>query len=155
MESWRVVKGFPYYEVSNTGKVRSKITDINLKQANHNQGYKLVCLQHRDGTKKQSTKRVHKLVAEAFLGPALGREVNHKDGNKANNQSHAYKINPDYKKNLIRAQELKSPLSDRDVKVIFRLAALVKLSQREIAEAFGVHKSTIQVLLAGKRNRKG
>ncbi len=43
------------------------------------QGYRMIRLIHR-------TRKVHRLVAEAFIGPiASGLTVNHLDGNKANN----------------------------------------------------------------------
>lgn len=46
-------------------------------------GYEL-CTLHKDG--KKHTKRVHVLVAEAFLPNLYGKsQVNHKDGNKLNN----------------------------------------------------------------------
>jgi hypothetical protein len=75
------------YEVSNLGNVRraspGRCTWAGrpLKHTMMNTGYPCV-RPVKDG--KNVLRTVHSLVAEAFLGPANGREVNHKDGNKAN-----------------------------------------------------------------------
>lgn len=46
-------------------------------------GYKMLVLVNENGVKKKHL--VHRLVAETFLGPVVGLEVNHKDFDKANN----------------------------------------------------------------------
>ena len=72
-EEWRPVVGFSRYEVSNLGRVRSNASSTNqrkiLKQGTAPNGYKTVSLASGDswGSGKIVTKRVHRLVAEAFL----------------------------------------------------------------------------------------
>src|SRR3972149_1183846 len=89
-EEWRPVVGWEgWYEVSNLGRVR-RIKEAAGTRRGHilrwavggKPPYPRVFL-CREG--KVLTKRVHRLVAEAFLGPCPeGQEVNHKDGDKAN-----------------------------------------------------------------------
>ena len=100
-EIWKAVIGYEgSYEVSNLGNVRSidryciqknnnseKYNHIYrgkiLKQFKNNAGYKQVQLSFRY---KSIPKRVHRLVAEAFLeNPNNYKCVNHIDGNKENN----------------------------------------------------------------------
>lgn len=87
MEEWKEIAGFPGYEVSNTGKVITHHwlnTDETkeLKPSKH-LGYLQVVL-CKNGTQK--TKRIHRLVAEAFIpNPSNLKEVNHIDGDKENN----------------------------------------------------------------------
>jgi hypothetical protein len=83
VEEWRIVAGFDNYEVSNTGLIRNRSTGDELRQRTDRAGYYRVNL-HRDGMQK--TKRIHKLVAAAFLGDPEGdREVDHIDRNRSNN----------------------------------------------------------------------
>ena len=89
MEEWRTIEGFPDYEVSNTGKVKSLNFNHTgqpklLKQNKMKLGYLQVLLWSRE--KKVKGKLVHRLVAEAFLPNPNGfRCVNHKDEDKTNN----------------------------------------------------------------------
>lgn len=98
-EEWRPCKGFePFYEVSNTGKVRSvaiwsdkyqriiKRPVIKLKQQETTKdGYKRVLLCHYG---KHYHCAVHRLVAQAFIpNPKELPCVNHKDENTQNNSA--------------------------------------------------------------------
>ncbi|MBQ8763121.1 MAG: HNH endonuclease [Clostridia bacterium] len=53
-----------------------------MKPADNGHGYLSLVL-IKDGIKKHY--RVHRLVAEAYLGEAQGRDVNHKDSCRSNN----------------------------------------------------------------------
>ena len=83
-EEWRDVRGYPDYEVSNMGRVRSyrqpgRPGHILSARYKKRWGYYQVVLLNRE-------KLVHVLVAEAFLDERpLGHEVNHIDGKKTNN----------------------------------------------------------------------
>lgn len=91
-EVWKPILGYEgLYEISNHGNVRSykngkwgiraEPRAIFGQKGKH---YKTVPL-CRDGSKK--TRPIHRLVAEAFLpNPENLSDVNHKDGNKDNNQ---------------------------------------------------------------------
>ena len=97
-EEWKPIKGYEgLYEVSNTGKVRSldhyntngkvdilykgKILNGFLDGKNN---YKMVMLSKSKTDQKKFL--VHRLVAETFIENSDNkREVNHKDGNKLNN----------------------------------------------------------------------
>lgn len=84
LEIWEKVNSYEdLYWVSNLGRVKNKHGLI-LKPEYSNKGY--ACIQLRkDG--KCIKKRIHRLVAEAFIPNPDGLpEVNHKDLNKANNK---------------------------------------------------------------------
>lgn len=83
-EVWVTCCRFPKYEVSNTGNVRHKGKEDNLRFT-FTRGYAYV---HLQGVNKPHRVSVHRLVAEAFVvNPNKYREVNHKDENKANNNA--------------------------------------------------------------------
>lgn len=96
-EIWRPIEGYEeFYEVSNLGNVRSndryvwngkvyyKKKGRVLKKTKTTTGYWKVEL-YKNGTRK--SKRVHRLVAKAFIPKVKGRNlINHKDGNPLNNR---------------------------------------------------------------------
>lgn len=126
---WKPVVGFEgLYEVSNTGVVKSLFRTVKskgskkvvperiLKPRLDEWGYEGVSL-CKNG--KQYGKLVHRLVAEAFISPFGGDQVNHIDGNKLNNRvenlewctgsenmKHAYKNGLHTKVKAVRAVEL-------------------------------------------------
>ena len=81
-EEWKVIEGYDFaYRVSSFGRVEG--TNGLMKPYDNGYGYLIVELR-KQGKKKH--KRVHRLVAEAFIeNPTLLPEVNHKDENKHNN----------------------------------------------------------------------
>ena len=79
---WKQIAGFNYC-VSNIGQVFSMHTNKMLKPNISRNGYVYVVLS--DGG-KLTTKKIHRLVAEAFIpNPNNLPQVNHVDGNKSNN----------------------------------------------------------------------
>lgn len=97
MEEWKDVVGYEdYYEVSSFGRVRAKERDVTrsdgstvhyssryLNPVLNSDGYRQ-CKLCRDG--RFVTRRVHRLVAEAFLpNPFHLSDANHKDANRENN----------------------------------------------------------------------
>ena len=88
-ETWKWVSGYEgLYQISNTGKLKSFWHDrengkiVSVK--NSKEWYLTICLV--DKNHKRSTKRIHQMVAEAFIGKIpSGHHVHHKDGNKQNN----------------------------------------------------------------------
>lgn len=95
-EIWKDINGFSGYQVSNLGNVKSNerfettngcvkerfIKEIILQPAT-DRGYKIVSLSKG---KRQYMKKVHRLVAQAFIpNPDNKRTVNHKDCNPSNN----------------------------------------------------------------------
>jgi hypothetical protein len=96
MEIWKDIKGYKgYYQVSNLGQIKSLerivrtkdnkmvfFPETILKPNKINSGYCQVQL----SKDCRSSFLVHRLVAQAFLSnPHRYQNVNHKDGNKANN----------------------------------------------------------------------
>ena len=87
-EEWRWVKDFEgLYQISNHGRLKSfhkdKISGYILSNVNQKGWYFTVNL-IKSG--KKTTKRIHVLVAEAFIGKVpSGFHVHHIDGNKQNN----------------------------------------------------------------------
>jgi len=162
-ERWLPVVGYEgWYDVSDFGRVRSARTTTNtyagrvLKLAT-NFDYKLVTL-YRDGNKH--THRVHRLVIAAFVGPRPdGKEVNHIDGDKANNMvenleyvtSSENKIHA-YDTGLASNQGERHPsnkLVEKDVHKIRRFLSK-GLTRRAIASLFNVNRSTISAIADGR-----
>ena len=86
------IKDFPDYYITDTGDVYSRKYHpiknknsriIKMKKAKVGSGYLFVCL-YKEGRRYQ--KLIHRLVAESFIAnPENKPQVNHKDGNKKNN----------------------------------------------------------------------
>ena len=82
---WKDIQEASNYEVSNNGDVRNKITKKILKGRLSQSGYLQVSIKI-DATNKFTNRYIHRLVAEAFIDNSENkRTVNHKDGNKKNN----------------------------------------------------------------------
>lgn len=81
-EEWKEIPGYEgFYKASNTGKIFSYYT--NADRVFSNGVYPMVLLS-KNGFKKMIT--VHSLIILTFVGPRpKGLHINHKDGNKYNN----------------------------------------------------------------------
>lgn len=84
-EIWRTISEYPSYEVSNLGRIRTKKTGrIRKTVINKNNGYEMVMFY--DDSVKAHNLYVHRLVCAAFLPNPNGyTDVDHQDGNRANN----------------------------------------------------------------------
>lgn len=99
VEVWKDIEGYEgLYQVSNLGRVKAlerirycnkgygRVKEHIMKQTNANSEYYRVPLTNKEHIKKYYS--VHRLVAMAFIkndNPTEKTDVNHKDGNKANN----------------------------------------------------------------------
>src|SRR5687768_5642863 len=91
-ERWKSVPGFPGYEVSTEGRIRSTHnrwgelkTPRILRIGPNSQGYRTTILLDREGNRR--TVKVHRLVLMAFVGPPPfpGAHGCHGDGDPAHN----------------------------------------------------------------------
>lgn len=170
MEQWKPVVGWEeLYEVSDQGRVRS-ISDAN---PNTYVGRLRIISAARDGRRritlcrntKQHTYLLHRLVADAFLGPRpVGKEVNHIDGDPTNNRIenleyvtraenmlHAYRTGirkpvPSYGEKNGGGGKLTS----EKVAEIRRLYATGKFRQKDLGAMFGVSQPMIGNITRGQ-----
>lgn len=157
-EYWAPIKGYPDYRVSDLGRVKSlkQGKERILKPTPNKAGYLGVCLCN-EGTKE--TKPVHRLVLEAFVpNPENKPEVNHKDGNKANNhfsnlepvtrsenELHAYKTGLKTAKGSNNSQ---AKLSANGVLEILNMLN-AGIPQPEIAAKYNVSRQNISTIKTG------
>ena len=81
MEEWRDIPGFPGYQASSLGRIRSPRKILTLTKRKK-QPYLVVGIRH------SKAYLVHKLVTLAFHGlPAPGEEACHRDGDHTRNHS--------------------------------------------------------------------
>lgn len=175
---FKQVRGFDY-EVSNTGDIKSlpkshiqtyktgkkaihTTRERILKKRHDSKGYN-TCILYKNG--RTFCKKVHRLVAEAFLpNPKKYPQINHKNGIKDDNrvenlewcdnsynQKHAIKIG--LRKNTSRGEDNNlSKLTERDVKRI-RMALKCGIQRKELEKIFKVSKPCITAI-ATNRNWK-
>jgi hypothetical protein len=157
MEEWKYVEGYPEYEVSSLGRLRShkngKETYFNLKPDSW--GYVIVTIS-KDGERKGI--RFHRLVAQHFLpNPENLATVNHLDGNKLNNavsnlewasqsenNKHSFRIG------LKSHKGEKGPaakISNKQAKMIRDLYKIGEYKQKDLAEAFHLTQSRISAIV--------
>lgn len=158
------------YEISNKGNVRSlwygRIKPIKLQNSKH--GY--YTFSAYCGKSKAVTVRVHKLVAEAFIGQCpQGYVVNHKDGDKHNNNVANLEY-VTYSENNIHAlkHRLRKPanmkdcvakrgennynhiLTEEQVILILKYHYTTGYGGRKIAKHFGLKRSTVNGVIYGR-----
>ena len=80
-EVWKTIPSYPSYEASNLGKIRrnSRV----LKGGKDKNGYITMVLS--ENSVRQNIK-VHRLIAEAFLGYSSGLQVDHINGDRSDNR---------------------------------------------------------------------
>ena len=140
-EIWKDIKGYEgCYQVSNLGRIKSLDRMTNNQYGEYfmkgrilknsiikDKGYCRVSLNNGDG---KISKRVHRLVAEAFVpNPENKPEVNHIDGNKQNNRADnlewctnkeniEHSIRTGLKKHCKGCSNILSKFTEEDVKFI-------------------------------------
>jgi hypothetical protein len=163
-EEWRSIKGYEgWYSVSNHGRVRRDRSAKNtyagriLKPSAESCGYLQAHL-CRGGVKRKML--LHLIVAAAFIGPCQeGKQVNHIDGVKLNNDVH----NLEYvtaSENMLHSFRLglqkpvrgekhgNSKLTENDVHTIRKMSSYK--TQTEIADIFGIDHATISDIARGR-----
>ena len=145
-EKWRRVRGWPDYEVSNFGRVRRHVKKI-MKPWASNDRYPSVCLP------RGQRKYIHRLVLEAFVGPASkGQEARHLDGNRGNprldnlswgsrEENQADRVGHGTSNRGERCGAAKLTISDVDAIRSRYIPRIV--TQRELAREYNVGLSTI------------
>jgi len=163
MEEWRPTVGFDGYEVSNLGRVRRSKpgpgarAGLVLKWQRDTRNYPMV---HLWVSGKRHGIKVHRLVAEAFLGPkpTPKHTVAHNDGNPQNAAASNLRWATHWENHQDRfahGTDLcgeRSPvarLRDADIPVIRHLRAS-GATVKSIAVRYGVHRETIGALLRGR-----
>jgi len=163
-KEWYDIPVNPMYEINENGVVRKKDTKRILKQ--HIRDKKQPYLSVHLGLKDKKCYRVHKLITEAILGGCpIGKEVNHKDGNKMNNNIlnleyvtrsqnglHAYKYGLHHAISGESCHNAK--LTVQDVKNIKTLKQTTKMGYRKIARQLGLPEIATKWVIMGK-NWKG
>lgn len=161
-ETWKPVKGFEeFYEISNTGKIKTLRLNKIMKPSLQKTGYYQCSLTLN---KKLYYRYIHRLVAENFLKFIPNKYcVNHKDGNKTNNKvsnleyctmgennKHAGLMNL----KPIGTKHTNSKLTKQDLIKIEKLLSSGEFTHKKIAEIFEVSRSVITCYSNGKTYRK-
>lgn len=157
-EAWKPVPDLPGIEASSWGRVR-RTNGRQIACCSGPQGYRRCGV----GVRKFL---VHRLVAKAFLGlPAGDLEVNHKDGNPANNHvsnlewvtrsenhRHAYRV-LGRKSNLThpRGEDHHAAKLNRHQIGVIRRARSFGCTQQFLADIFGVSQSLVSYISRGQR----
>ena len=166
-EEWRRIDGFPGYEVSDLGRVRSfrprsgkgpaPTTPRILKMPPKDTGYPHVSMQGPDG--RQRTRKVHRLVAVAFLpNPDSLPQVAHRNGNPLDNRAANLRWSTacdnmadtvTHGTKVFGERVGNSKLTEDDVMAIRGIYSLGDVTQQEIAERYGVDRATISYIVNG------
>lgn len=167
-ERWLAVAGYPKYEVSTFGRVRGVPRRVVaghgwreaggklLRPQPDAAGYPKVALR---GEGKITLAYVHRLVLEAFVGPCPpGMEARHRDGNPANNRADNLCWGTHAENIADRRRHGTAPLGERSGTAKLTEAKVREIKQRlaagasqhPLAREFGISRSLIQAIKAGK-----
>jgi hypothetical protein len=153
MEQWKDIKNYEgLYEISSIGNV--KRGDRYLKPRFSHNGYYRIGLCKNS---KQKWFQVHRLVAEAFIeNPENKNQVNHKDGNKINNDINnlEWMTNSENIKHAYDVLGFINPLKKK-VKLTKGDEVLYFDSGMEAAKHFGLSKDAFHSCRHSKCKMKG
>ena len=160
IEIFKDIPNFEMYSVSIYGNIRNNKTGQILKPRIRKDGYLQVSVKP-NGQKSNKTFRIHREVAEAFIAnPDNLPQVNHKDGNKHNNNvnnlewcTQEYNNKHANMSNLVPA--LKGSLNGRsklDENTVHEICLLFQdttMITQEVADKFNISLSKIQKIRCG------
>jgi len=143
------------YMVSSLGRVKSKPRQRSagkiLKPSKHIKGYLNVTINYKG---KRICKTIHRLMAIAFLNIKPGQQVNHKDGDKANNMlSNLEVCTPSHNqkhRSWILNKRNKRKVSD-DIVDKIRKEYSEGLSTRKLAKKYGYSPTGIRYICQDNR----
>ena len=162
-EEWKWIKGYEgLYQISNLGNLKSFLKDKDgyfRSNVDKNGWYLTVNLY--DELRRMKTYRIHRLVAEAFIGEIpKGYHVHHKDGNKQNNNvnnlewvtarenmQHAFDTNLCI--GIFGENSHLSKITNLEALAVCRLI-MDRKSNAEISEELGISEKTIQHIRHGE-----
>lgn len=170
-EEWRIIPGYPGYEASSMGRIRSTTRTLSdgrrwqgrvLRPRITRLGYERISIALGSTALGYRCTFVHVLVAEAFLGakPTPDHEIAHRDGAPANNQLENLrwatpKENAEDRERHGRTAHPKgsahgmAKLTEVDVRQL-REMKLAGANVDELASRFGVKRWTIFDALSGR-----
>jgi len=166
VENWLPVVGFVAYEVSDLGHVRRCVASHTskkgrrLKGSPHAFGYTRFTLHHE---KKQTTRLLHVMMAEAFIGPKPFPEaqVRHLDGDPGHNRLLNLEWGTPADNGADKTKHLSvagcknpaSKLSEDDVKKIRGRYTPKSHTDgaRALSKEYGVHHQTVSRIVRGER----
>ena len=156
MEKWKVIDFASNYEVSNIGRVRNRKTQYILKGRETHNGYLQVSLKIDDNGKFMN-KYIHRLVAQFWLENKEKNEVNHKDGNKKNNNVNnlewvTSKENSNHRVNVLN----KKITSNKKIGMFDKNGTLIQTFESIVAAGQYFKKSRVNIdnALKHKNNQK-
>ena len=156
-EIWKDIEDYEgLYQVSNLGRVKSSDTNRILKGNKDRGGYLLVNLYKNSVS---STKKIHRLVAQAFIpNPENKPQVNHIDENKTNNMVSNLEWSTN-KENSNHGTRTDRSSKTRSISII---ATNLKTDEStefhgggECARQLGLHHSSITSVLKGRYKQTG
>lgn len=158
MEIWKDIEGYPNYQVSNMGRVKSLKYDEEkiLKSSKNSRGYLQVGL-CKEG--KIKFFRVHRLVAQAFLpNPNNLSQVNHRNEDKTDNRVENLEwCNRSYNTNYGTRNERIAKANSIPILQFSKSGELVKKwdCSMDIERELGFYHSNICMCCNGKRKSVG
>ena len=159
MESWKKIKGYENYLISDYGRVFNFKFKKFLKPGKDRGGYLFVGL-WKNGVRKNH--KIHRLVANAYIvNPENKRTINHIDGIKANNlvenlewstqkENVHHAVNAGLKDDK-GSKNGNSKLSEKEVLEIRRLYKTGDYIYKDLAKIFGVHQVHIGDIINRKK----
>lgn len=172
IEIWKPIKGFPKYEISNLGRLKSLGTWIPCgnsrrflkerirKNVKFNTGYYTANLRSKGKVKGRT---IHSLVITHFglPQPSPKHQCNHKDGNKLNNWwSNLEWVT--HSENAIHASKMgllkptkgelngNAKLTEKQIKQIKKLYKNKIYNQYALGDLFNVTQATISLIICNK-----
>lgn len=157
-ETWKsldgLVKNGDNYEISDLGNVKNVTTGKIRKNQIDKDGYLWVSLYKNN---KPFNAKIHRLIALAFIpNPDNKPTVNHKDGNKKNNDisnlewstssennKHAYDIGLKIPHKMLGEKHPNSKLSEKDILKIREMYSYGIYSYRDLGKIFNIDYTMI------------